>query len=286
MLLSMTGHGSAVAQDERVQVLAEIRAVNNRFLKITVSSELDAEFQAKTESLIRERIQRGAVNVRIQMQFLATDSHYQINRAQLESYRQQLGSHPALFGSGHVLTLPGVVVESIEASNLQDSWPTIESAIKEAMDTLIDMRIKEGQAMLADLSDNCDLLAQYAASIKVLAPNVVDQYASRITDRINRMLEEYEVSVSKSELIKEVGLFAERVDVSEELVRLASHVDQFREIANGQTSNGRKLDFLTQELLRETNTIGSKANHAQIANLVVEMKTVIERIREMIQNVE
>ena len=100
------------------------------------------------------------------------------------------------------------------------------------------------------------------------------------------MLEEHNVSVSTSDLIKEIGIFTERVDTSEELVRLASHIDQFRTIANGEKSNGRKLDFLTQELLRETNTIGSKANDAKIANHVVEMKTVIERIREMIQNIE
>ena len=100
------------------------------------------------------------------------------------------------------------------------------------------------------------------------------------------MLEQHEVSVTTPELIREVGIFADRVDTSEELVRLDSHIDQFREIANGETSNGRKLDFLTQELLRETNTIGSKANDATIANHVVEMKTTIERIREMIQNIE
>ena len=140
--------------------------------------------------------------------------------------------------------------------------------------------------MLNDLSSNCDILKDHVEKIKNLAPIVVEDYGKRITDRINRMLEEHEVSVATSDLIKEVGVFAERVDTSEELVRLDSHIDQFRSIASGKDSHGRKLDFLTQELLRETNTIGSKANNAEIASHVVEMKTIIERIREMIQNIE
>ena len=148
------------------------------------------------------------------------------------------------------------------------------------------MRTNEGQAMLDDLLGNCDSLGKHAAEIQKLAPEVITGYSKRITERINRMMEEHGISVTDSELVKEIGVFAERVDISEELVRLDSHLDQFRTIMGSKDSNGRKLDFLTQELLRETNTIGSKANNAKIANQVVEMKTIIERIREMIQNIE
>lgn len=286
MLLSMTGHGAAMVQDDQIQVLAEIRSVNNRFLKITVSSDLDASFQSKIEAMIRENVQRGAVNVRIQMQFLGEDSQYQINVAQLKSYRNQLKPYGEMASDGSLLMLPGVVLESIDESSIETAWPSIQSAMKQAIDKFVDMRRQEGQAMLDDLSDNCNLLENHCSKIKELSPNIIDEYSNRVTERINRMLEEHNVSVSTSDLIKEIGIFTERVDTSEELVRLASHIDQFRTIANGEKSNGRKLDFLTQELLRETNTIGSKANDAKIANHVVEMKTVIERIREMIQNIE
>ena len=286
MLLSMTGHGSASVQNDQVQVLVEIRTVNNRFLKVSVSSDLDASFQSKVEGMVREKIQRGAVNLRIQFQFLGENSQYQINLSQLDAYRSQLDGYPQILESGNFLNLPGVVLESIDESSLETAWPTIESAVSQALQKLVEMRQSEGTAMLNDLSSNCDILKDHVEKIKNLAPIVVEDYGKRITDRINRMLEEHEVSVATSDLIKEVGVFAERVDTSEELVRLDSHIDQFRSIASGKDSHGRKLDFLTQELLRETNTIGSKANNAEIASHVVEMKTIIERIREMIQNIE
>ncbi len=286
MLLSMTGHGSASVQNDQVQVLVEIRTVNNRFLKVSVSSDLDASFQSKVEGMVREKIQRGAVNLRIQFQFLGENSQYQINLPQLDAYRSQLDGYPQILESGNFLNLPGVVLESIDESSLETAWPTIESAVSQALQKLVEMRQSEGTAMLNDLSSNCDILKDHVEKIKNLAPIVVEDYGKRITDRINRMLEEHEVSVATSDLIKEVGVFAERVDTSEELVRLDSHIDQFRSIASGKDSHGRKLDFLTQELLRETNTIGSKANNAEIASHVVEMKTIIERIREMIQNIE
>ena len=280
MLLSMTGHGSAMVQDDHVHVLAEIRSVNNRFLKVSVSSDLDAAFQSKIEAMVRENVQRGAVNVRIQLQFLGDEAQYQINLAQLNSYRNQLKPFGDMAVDGSLLVLPGVVLESLGDSNLDLAWPTVESAMKQALDKFVEMRRQEGKAMLDDLLENCDLLEQHNAEVKKQSPGVVENYASRVTERINRMLEEYKISVSTSELIKEIGIFTERVDTSEEMVRLSSHIEQFRTIANENESNGRKLDFLTQELLRETNTIGSKANDAQIAGHVVEMKTIIERIRE------
>ena len=281
----MTGHGSASVQNDQVQVLVEIRTVNNRFLKISVSGDLDASMQSKVEGMIRENIQRGAVNVRVQYQIVGENSQYQINLPQLQAYQKQLAGFSGAELSS-LLTLPAVVLESIDESSAETAWPSIETAVQQALDKLVEMRRSEGKAMLNDLLSNCDLLQDHVAQVKNLAPNVVDEYSKRITDRINRMLEDHEVSVATSDLIKEVGVFAERVDTSEELVRLDSHLDQFRTIAASDESNGRKLDFLTQELLRETNTIGSKANDAEIAAHVVEMKTIIERIREMIQNIE
>jgi uncharacterized protein (TIGR00255 family) len=281
----MTGHGSATVQDQQVQLLVEIRTVNNRFLKVTVSGDLDAAMQSKVEGMIRDHVQRGAVNIRVQFQFLGENSQYQINMPQLQSYRKQLTGFSEQIQSG-ILGLPGVALESMDETSSESAWPQIESAVKQALDKLVDMRRSEGQAMLKDLLANCEILKDHVAHIKKLAPNVVDDYSKRITERINRMLEEHKVTVSTSDLIKEIGVFAERVDTSEELVRLDSHLEQFGLIAATDDSNGRKLDFLTQELLRETNTIGSKANDAKIANHVVEMKTIIERIREMIQNIE
>lgn len=285
MLLSMTGHGSSSAENELVHVVAEIRAVNNRFLKISIAGELDAEHQALIEAMVRDRVVRGTINVRLQLQLKQLETQYVVNQAQLKYYRENL--HEDLARDGSVLLLPGVVVEKTGDTNMESIWPVVKRAMVEALDHFCQMRAREGQAMLQDLLANCQQLSLLAGKVQQLAPQVADSYAKRITERINRLLEDHNVSVTTADLVREVGIFAERADISEELVRLASHVQQFKSIAGDpQQSDGRKLDFLTQELLRETNTIGSKANDAEIASLVVEMKSVIERIREMAQNIE
>ena len=148
------------------------------------------------------------------------------------------------------------------------------------------MRTVEGEVMKNDMLANADLIAQGLKSVQQLAPKVIEGYSRKMTDRINGLLADHDVTIEPTAIIKEVGVFAEKVDISEETVRLGSHVEQFKQIANAQQSDGKKLDFIVQEMLRETNTIGSKANDVEIANNVVSIKTAIERIREMVQNVE
>lgn len=148
------------------------------------------------------------------------------------------------------------------------------------------MRTREGQVMAGDLRTNCQQIQRLVQRIGELSPQVVANYSQRLTARINQLLQQYQVTVSPSDLVREVGIFAERCDISEELVRLASHCEQFVQTIDDRTSGGRRLDFLTQELLREANTIGSKASDAEIARCVVDIKTAIDRIREMVQNVE
>ena len=182
--------------------------------------------------------------------------------------------------------LPGVVDNSIDDSMNEAVWPVAEQAVVEALDKLNQMRTVEGEVMKKDMLANADLIAERLGLVEQLAPRVIEGYSKRMTDRINNLLQTHDVSIEPTAIIKEVGVFAEKVDISEETVRLGSHVEQFKQIANAKQSNGKKLDFLVQEMLRETNTIGSKANDVEIANNVVEIKTAIERIREMVQNVE
>jgi uncharacterized protein (TIGR00255 family) len=148
------------------------------------------------------------------------------------------------------------------------------------------MRAEEGAAMAADLHANCQAITRSLDSVDDRAPLVVEAYGRRLTERLNKLLDQYPVSIDPADVVREVGIFADRSDISEEIVRLRSHLRQFDSTACGEESNGRKLEFLIQEMLRETNTIGSKANDAEIARHVVEIKTAIERMREMIQNVE
>lgn len=140
--------------------------------------------------------------------------------------------------------------------------------------------------MAADLQANCQIIVGQLSQIAQMAPTVVENYQRRITERVNKLLAEFEIGLKSAEVVREVGIFADRCDISEEIVRLRSHLEQFDLIAADEESSGRKLDFVIQEMLRETNTIGSKANDAGISRHVVEIKTAIERMREMIQNVE
>jgi uncharacterized protein (TIGR00255 family) len=140
--------------------------------------------------------------------------------------------------------------------------------------------------MAADLQLNARTIAQELESIAARAPDIGDAYRARLEDRLKRVLAEYQLSLDPADLIKEVSIYAERTDISEEIVRLRSHLQQFDVMLAETESTGRKLEFLTQEMFREANTIGSKANDVQIARHVIEIKAAIERIREMIQNIE
>jgi uncharacterized protein (TIGR00255 family) len=148
------------------------------------------------------------------------------------------------------------------------------------------MRSREGTSMRENLTENLQQFRNWLEQVERLAPRVVENFAQRARDRIQSLLAKYEISSQPADIIREVGLFAERADIAEETVRLRSHLQQFEKTMGDQESNGRRLDFLIQEFLRETNTIGSKAQDAEIASCVVEMKTIIERVREMVQNVE
>ena len=148
------------------------------------------------------------------------------------------------------------------------------------------MRETEGIAIEAVFNQQLDSLKMIVEQIKDRAPVVVTNYQERLTDKINKLLETHDVTLNESDLAREIGLYADRCDITEEVVRLNSHLGQFQNVMQSATSQGRKLDFITQELFREVNTIGSKANDTLIANSVVEAKTIIERIREQVQNIE
>lgn len=285
----MTGHGQATVQNDQVRVLAEIRSVNNRFLKTNIHTDLDAAHQAKLEALIKKHISRGSVSLRVKIQILDSSSEYKLNEPLLRSYWLQLSEIAGSSQSVNIeslLSLPGIVDNNVDESHNEIVWPAAEQATTEAINKFNEMRKTEGQVMHKDMIANVELIAQRLEKVKQFAPQVIDGYAKRLTERINSLLKSNDISIDPSAVIKEVGVFADKVDISEEVVRLGSHVEQFEQIAGAEVGDGKKLDFLVQEMLRETNTIGSKANNVEIASQVIEIKTAIERIREMVQNVE
>jgi uncharacterized protein (TIGR00255 family) len=290
----MTGHGEAHVERDGTAVSVEVRTLNSRYFKLTVrAGERYATLESRIDAVVRNSIRRGTVQVSVRIDRASAADDFRLNGAVLIGYRKQLEQ---LFDQLHapesihlesLLALPGVVEESsAESANVEADWPHVEHALNQALSNLDSMRTEEGKAMGVDLVENCGTISQELEAITALAPQVVESYRTRLTERVNKMLAEYEVRLEPSDVIREVGLFAERSDISEELVRLRSHVEQFSSVMSLAQSSGRKLDFLTQEMFREANTIGSKANNAEIARHVVEIKAAIERMREMIQNVE
>lgn len=294
MLFSMTGFGEARCQREGLAVSVEVRTINNRYLKLsTRTSEGYGTLEPQIEALVRKRIRRGTVQVNVRVDRLRHGEEYRLNVDVLRSYRQQIETIRADWQPDrHVpleslLLLPGVIDEDTAATHdASDFWPAISETLEAAIDRMEMMRAEEGRAMGADLRANGAAAAASLVEVERRAPLVAEAYRTRLAERIQRALAEYQLTLDSGDFLREVSLFADRCDISEEIVRLRSHLDQFETLLDGEESPGRKLDFLTQEMVREANTIGSKANDVEIARQVIEIKTAIERIREMIQNVE
>ncbi|MEZ6033339.1 MAG: YicC/YloC family endoribonuclease [Planctomycetaceae bacterium] len=292
MLLSMTGFGNATFDADGVHVSSEIKSVNNRYLKLSVRMpDSVARFEADIEKLIRSRVARGSIQLTLRVRFHGGQSEYRIDPAVLKSYQQQLSEvsqkgseHPNL---AHLLQLPGVVTETELPDDLVNSlWPMIETCLTEALDHFDDFRQREGESMRQDLERQCEVIETSVSRVAELAPRVVAEYRDKILERVRRLISDATISVSENDVIREVALFSDRCDINEEITRLRSHTEQFLRLLNGTTSQGRKLEFIGQEMFREINTTGSKANNVEIALSVVEMKAAIERMREVLQNVE
>jgi uncharacterized protein (TIGR00255 family) len=296
VLLSMTGYGEARYQSDHLNLAVELRALNNRYLKVSLRAPepyhlLEPEF----EKVVRRTVRRGTLQVHLFCQRQSAPQDFQINAVALRSYLSQLRPLCAELNLpdqgnsllGQVLALPGVVPEPGSlGAHLEEEWPLIERVLEEALTRLQAMRTEEGRAMAQELLQHRDQIADHLAKIRAHSPEVVAAYRDRLLDRVRSLLTELDVQLDRSDLIKEVAIFAERSDIAEEVARLASHLGQFQDIMNESESAGRKLEFLTQEMFREANTIGSKAGDVEISRHVVEIKSVLEKIRELVQNIE
>jgi uncharacterized protein (TIGR00255 family) len=287
----MTGFGAARWHGEQFDVSVEIRAVNNRYLKVTTKgAEPYNVFESEIEKLVRRTIHRGTVQVLLRVHRESAPEDFQLNRTAIESYlnqlrpiQQQLGGGVAL---GEILALPGVVSDAAAAGDPMELWPRVEPVVAQAIQGLQQMRAEEGRAMRAELLENCATIRRSLDLVAARAPHVVQAYSERLHERVAGLLKELDIELDRSELIKEVAIFAERSDITEEIVRLRSHLDQFGQVIDEPEPSGRKLEFVSQEMFREANTMGSKANDVEISRRTVEIKGAIERIRELIQNVE
>lgn len=293
MLLSMTGFGEAKAQNDRLVVGAEIRSVNNRYLKINIRCpDQYATLEGDIERLIRKHVARGTLQLTLRFEQATPGNRFQIDSEVLSGYHDQLiqlahraGLHPPNDSTAY-LALPGVVVEAKREVEPEDDWPLIESAVSGALEKLSTFRTAEGGYMETDLRTSADTIRQQLNIVAEQAGQVVADYRNRLLERVRELLAESQARVEPNDVIREVSVYADRCDINEEITRLRAHLEQFDVFLQQPESQGRKLEFLGQEMFREVNTIGSKANNVTIAHAVVEMKACIEKMREILQNVE
>ncbi len=296
MLLSMTGQGQGRTQHGSTEVAVEVRAVNNRHLKIhTRTSDGLGGLEPKIDSLVRRQLRRGSLQLGVQVTGSALDSNFNLRPAVVESYWEQCRqisqqlSIPADVRLGELLTLPGVVADpKVDGAGKLDEalQAQILETVDQALANLNHMRRVEGESMALELASQLQRLREGADTIKDRAPQVVEDYRFRLNARLSSGLADVGVQLHEADLAREVLVMADKADIREELVRLRSHFSQFQQLLDADESQGRKLDFLIQEIFRETNTIGAKANDAEIAQRAVDMKAVIEQMRELVQNVE
>ena len=290
---SMTGCGEGIATAGDSTCRVELRTVNNRSFKFSLRTrEGFVGLEPRVEALVRQRVRRGTIQMTLDLAGAAATVTRRIDAAQLGAYLDQLED----FCAGHdlelprsisgLLGLPGITADAAaEEAALDRAWPLVAEAVERALTALDAMRRAEGETLAADMRLICGEIAGLVAGIRERVPQAVEQQRVRLLERVSSILAERGVSLAESDVAREIALVADRTDIAEEIVRLASHLAQFDRLL-GEESPGRPLDFLAQELAREANTIASKSADVGIAHAVVELKTRIERLREQVQNLE
>jgi uncharacterized protein (TIGR00255 family) len=293
MIVSMTGFGDSTSQRQGTHYAVEIRSLNNRFFKPIIKlPDSVSGLEPELESTLRQRLVRGSITYILKMRMDSEAAAYHINLDALQAYVRQLQSIAGLekfitIDLAGLVQLPGVCQEPRDESDeIAIHGDVIRELTGTAIDKLIAMRQREGKSLQADLMSHVRCIAENLATVKSRAPFVIQDYHKRLSQRVNQLLSTAELKVNENDLIKEVAVFAERADIAEEIQRLTSHLDAFEHACGDSDHSGRKLDFISQEMLREANTIASKANDSAIATRIVEIKGAIDRLKEQVQNVE
>lgn len=292
MIRSMTGFGAAAVLDGAFSVRVEARSVNHRFLQVKtrLPSEL-AHLEGELEGVVKKALERGVVTLHVAVERAASARVAKLDEGVARAYRDQLQALAKALGIAAdvqletLIELPGVVASPDPSTEVEHEAKLVEQAVRGALAKLVTMREAEGRSLLADMQKQKDGIRALVAKIEERMPKVVVEHHAALQKRVDQLLGGRDV-VKQADLARELALLAERMDVSEELTRLTSHLGQLDALLAKEKPVGRELDFLVQEFLREANTIGAKCSDATIAHTVVELKTLIERLREQVQNVE
>ncbi|MFA6808025.1 MAG: YicC/YloC family endoribonuclease [Eubacteriales bacterium] len=289
---SMTGFGRGISEGEGYRFEIELKAVNHRFLETIVRSPRNLNFaDEKLKKILQQKISRGRIEIYVNVK--ETEEKKRIAKLDKElalSYDKSLKELANSLNKEYdvdifkLVSLPEVLVVEEPEADHEALWPVMETALLEALSELMEMRKIEGEKLCHDLNSKIAVLLNIIEAISKRAPFVVDEYKERLEERIAALA--VDAVLDENRMAVEVAFFADRASIEEELVRLRSHIQQFEKALGSEESIGRKLDFLIQEMNREVNTIGSKANDLDIAQAVVDGKSELEKIREQVQNIE
>jgi uncharacterized protein (TIGR00255 family) len=292
MLRSMTGFGSGRAVDGERSFLVELRSVNHKFCDVRTRLPRELSLlEGRVQSFVRERVARGRVDVSIEIAYSSSTVHRpRVNVPLARGYKEALEQLSSELGLNSTVSLaqvassPGVIEAPEIATDPEETLRVVEAAMNSALGSLNTMRDREGASLKLELSRLLDEVTERLDAVTREVPYSNQNRRVRLEQRMKEYLGE--VPLDPARLVQELALLVDRADVTEEIARLGSHVDQFRRLLESTEPVGRKLDFLLQEMHREANTIGSKSSNARISHMVVDLKSAVERMREQAQNVE
>ena len=299
MVKSMTGFGRGCYEEDNFSIAIEIKSVNHRYSETAIRLP---HFLNPLEDRIRKTIlasvSRGRIDVFVTARYTAQGAvEVTVDKSLAEAYHNALREiggaigvqSPSISEQAEILYLarcPEVITAKEGVFDCEAYWPKIKGAVDEAVNALISMRETEGRNIVADFYKRLDFIEHSVLEIEKRSPQIVEEYQAKLSDRLDALLADKKISADPDRVLQEVAIFADRVSITEEIVRLKSHLRQFRLILESPNPVGRKLDFLVQEFNREANTIASKANDFKLAKIVVDVKAEIEKIREQVQNIE
>ena len=292
MLKSMTGFGRATAETDGYFITVELKSVNHRYFDFNCRLPRQYGFaEEKLKSYINSRVSRGKIDCFLGVEALKTDDaevvvNHTLASAYVNALKELAGTYflKEDYGASTVARFPDVLVLKKADEDEDKLWSLIEPVADEAVTKFIKMREIEGEKMRADIASRADYILKCVSYIEKRSPETVKEYNDKLIARVHELIGD--VSLDEGRIIQEVAVFADKVAVAEETVRLRSHISQLQSFLNSNEPIGRKMDFLVQEINREANTIGSKASDVEIARKVVDIKAEVEKIREQIQNIE
>lgn len=292
MIKSMTGYGGAKGSAEGLSVSIELKSVNNRYLDVSVKLPRTMLFaEEPIKAAVGRHISRGKVDVFVTVdQSASDDMEVRVNEPLLKGYIEALSAAAEEFGLQNDMTvmslcrLPDVLSTDRREIDSSALMTGITEILERALTEYDAMRLREGEKLRDDVLARLETISRLTGVVEENAPKTVAEYRARLEQKLQEVLAT--ANIDESRVLTEAAIFADKIAVDEETVRLRSHISQLRGLTNGESPAGRKMDFLIQELNREANTIGSKCQNADIAHVVVELKAEIEKIREQIQNVE